>query len=482
MSKRILAQFYVPVYRDLMMVPDYVKNFQSKSIGSMYTIIVSRIWRKGFAWSKQEGYYGFIERCAKEYDNGHLTAYMDDEELADLLGVGERHVRRLRDQLVELGLVEATKDGYHGTGNFYRLGEVLSQNEYGNHNEVLYIEKWLKQIDDERDSGGGNVDPNNLPFVQSIRKTLVSPSAKKKTTPKGERVIRRKESSSSNQADPAPLDPHLAIQSQISGHTEPDQAPKPRREEPVQDGETQPQENPYNNKKIKGITSNSTTTVATQGSLWEESVDLSYINEGITPSKLGQALVREHGRVGEEALKAYLRSLLKEKGMQLPSQTAGVLFYSTFVDVWLKRFPPPPSSKLSTSIIAWWKALALDLERNDLLANPKRNMIAASQIKGVSNWFEFSFLLKEMFNNNGGYRHFQDFKHITWLQTSINKDLYKLSEFRKLTKGSNLKNAVPVNVDKVQEELDARLAEAMRQFQQDEDSDDGLDLDSILSL
>lgn len=460
MSRKIIHNFYVPVYRDLMSVTDYVQNFQSKSIGSMYMIIVSRVWRRGHTWTVGEGYFGKIEECAKEYDSGNLCANVDDKELAELLGVNLRHVRRMREQLVALGLVETRKEGYHGTGNYYRVGKVLSPGEYGRHNEALYIDRWLSEVEEQKENNKGVVNPEELEFVIKLRE-----------------VLDYKKFKASAQASNVAADDH------ISRHGQPDSTEKVARENASTTEETEGYLVPYNNNRIKGTTSSSTTTVvAVQDSLFDETVDLSYINERTSPVELGRALLREHARVEESDLKGYLKSLMDKHKIVLDPIMASQMFYSTFVDAWFKKFPPPRGSKLSVQIVTWWKALSLDLRRPDLVAEPKKNTIVASKIEGVKNWYEFSFILRELFNNNGGAKFFKNFKHVTWLQSAVNKEVYKLTEFRSMVNVESLRNVKLVDVDEVQRKLDERLAQAAKDFGFDDDEDDELDIDDLLSL
>lgn len=461
MSKRMLNQFFVPVYRDLMLIPEYTKHFQSKAVGSFHMILKAHVWRRGYHWTKSEGYYGPFLNCAKEYDNGKLVAHMKDEVLADLLGVGQRHIRRLRSQLKDLGLIDYKKESYKSTAYYYVVGEVLRPSDYGGANEVFFDEKWLKQIEDQKNTYG-EVLPDELDFVSLLRNVL---------------NYVQEDNGNSNGDDSS--DTILAIHSQDCGHTEPESEILDVEETTTETIKIEADETPYKDNRIKGTINSSTVTV--QDGLFESEIDLGYIKSTMSSAELGRALIREHNRVGDNNLRAYLENLTTQEGIHLDPYKKESMYYSSFVDGWFKAFPP--SGKMSTAIGTWWKALSIDLGRSDLLKDPKKNTIILSKIEGVRNWFEFSFLVKELFNNNGGFKFFQGFKHITWLKTSLDKEVYKLQEFRNAVDVTQLKNVKKIDIDEVQRELDRRLDEAVKQ----QNSSDGeeyndIDIDDLLSL
>lgn len=457
MSKSVINQFYVPMYRDLLSVPDYMKHFQTKSIGGMYTLLKSRIWRRGYSWTKSEGYFGPLLKCAIEYDNGNLCVAIADTELAEILGVTTRSVRRLRNQLVDLGLAEVAKEEYKSDFYFYRIGKVLAPNEYGNSNEVLFEERWLKEIEDHRDLYG-EVVFSELDFVQKLHEILNGKNNKNKN-----------------------FSAIVDMDVRISGHGCPESEIFDQGEIASTTSKIGDEKYLYKDKNIKGSINRSTEESKMQNSLFETEVDLSYIDENISVAELGRAITREANRAGKSKLKKHLRQVAKDLDLYIDPQRSRPLFLSTFVDAFFKH--RPPSGKLSTAMHVWWKALAIDLDRPDLVADPKRVMIVLSRLNSINNWHEFSYLVKELFNENGGYRFFAEFKHVVWLTKAIQQNVYKLQDFRNTVDVTKLKNAKKINVDEVQAEIDARLA-AMKKKIESEESKTNIndsELDDLLS-
>ena len=143
---REINRVYVPVYTELLRRPVYAKYFDARTLGTLYRVLSAHIWRLDSKETSSSGYRGTVfKTLATEYENGNLVCYFDDKALADMLGVTKRYIRKLRNQLQGLGLIEArqveSKAKY-----YYKLGEVIAKDDYGFLHEVLYMDKWLAQV------------------------------------------------------------------------------------------------------------------------------------------------------------------------------------------------------------------------------------------------------------------------------------------------------------------------------------------------
>ena len=147
--QREINKIFVPVYVELLRNKKYAQRFDSKAIGTMYRLLAANIWRADTADTAARGYRGEVfQTLAKEYEAGNLVSYFDDKTLAEMLGVTPRYIRKLRAQLIELGLVEAKQVENGAAKYYYKLGEVIAKADYGYLHEVLFIDKWLADIQD----------------------------------------------------------------------------------------------------------------------------------------------------------------------------------------------------------------------------------------------------------------------------------------------------------------------------------------------
>jgi len=130
----------VPV--SLLEVPAFVRYFDSKSIGSIYRVLCSKVWRKSSVSVKKSAGDRFFT-LSKLYDSGYLSSIYDLSSLASAVGYTERNVRRDLDKLIELGLVVVEK--INGEV-FYIVGESSLTGKtglsLGVHSEYFYINRW----------------------------------------------------------------------------------------------------------------------------------------------------------------------------------------------------------------------------------------------------------------------------------------------------------------------------------------------------
>lgn len=169
---REINKVYVPVYTDLLRRPVYAKYFDARTIGTMYRILSAHIWRLDTKETSESGYRGTVfDTLSSEYENGNLVCYFDDKALAGMMGVTARYVRKLRTQLQDLGLIEARQVESGKAKYFYKLGEVIAKDDYGFLHEVLYMDKWLAQVQKIRG------DKNTLAEFEKKLKSLSNESS-----------------------------------------------------------------------------------------------------------------------------------------------------------------------------------------------------------------------------------------------------------------------------------------------------------------
>lgn len=144
---REINKVFVPVYTELLRNKKYAQRFDSRAVGTMYRLLAANIWRLDTSDTAARGYRGEVfSTLANEYENGNLVSYYDDKQLAETLGVTQRYIRKLRSQLIELGLIEARQVENGAAKYYYKLGEVVAKDSYGYMHEILYIDKWLADI------------------------------------------------------------------------------------------------------------------------------------------------------------------------------------------------------------------------------------------------------------------------------------------------------------------------------------------------
>lgn len=124
----------------LLEIPEFVRNFDSKPIGSVYRVLCSRVWRKPKEALRPNSTKR-IKLLTDLYEGGMLVSLYDLTDLSDAVGFDERSVRRSVKSLSELGLLTYEKiDGEH----FYIVGETSLQgrSSVGVYTEALYLNRW----------------------------------------------------------------------------------------------------------------------------------------------------------------------------------------------------------------------------------------------------------------------------------------------------------------------------------------------------
>lgn len=138
----------------LLKIPEYMRWFDSATIGSLYRLLSSKIYRRGVNQLRfyKEGTY--LTELAKRYDAGKLCCYMTDEEIQDAMLMQGRRIIDLKKELQELKLikVEKFKDGY-----IYELGIIYQHQDTdgyktGQESEGHYIDQWYTWANCEEDS------------------------------------------------------------------------------------------------------------------------------------------------------------------------------------------------------------------------------------------------------------------------------------------------------------------------------------------
>lgn len=394
--------FYIPVYKKLLDIKEYVKYFDSKSVGAFYRIICSRVWRLDTDETVEEGYRGTATYfLASQYEKGSLVSYITDKELSDLLGVSARHIRRLRTNLVSLGLIEVKREDKKASAYFYKVGKTLKSKTYGKYNEVFFIDKWLKQVDDfnkRRDS------TLNIPFVQLLMSVF----------------DHEKEYNVCQEIDSELED----FKDEIfeSGHTCPAIRTYMSRSEDEknlvsddQDGENKDFMKRPNNNSINNNLKNY------QNGLFEEEEMTSLrdlVDNFSSSSRIGGNLLKAVKQFSYDDVKDFLQG--KDNSLK-HSKTP-------FADYVMKLFlETKPESKLVTLMWQWWIALSLDFKRPTMRSDATRAKIIFAKIP-CNNWEEFRYLVN--LAKSKKVQNFASMETPTWLYNLLTNYAGKLDEFR----------------------------------------------------
>jgi hypothetical protein len=133
---------FVMVPTVLLEVPSFVRNFDSKPIGSIYRVLCSRIWRKPKEGLRKNASKR-TEMLSSLYEAGSLASMHDLKTLSDAMGYTDRSVRRELSRLEELSLIKVIKVEREV---FYVVGESSlkssSDRFMGNSSEALYLDSW----------------------------------------------------------------------------------------------------------------------------------------------------------------------------------------------------------------------------------------------------------------------------------------------------------------------------------------------------
>lgn len=405
--------FYIPVYKKLLDIKEYVKYFDSKSIGAFYRILCSRVWRLDIEETIEEGYNGEATRVlAREYESGNLVAYISDKELADILCVSDRHIRRMRSNLINLKLIEVKRGDKKEATYFYKLGETIRVKEYGKYNEIFFIDKWLKQVDDfKKKNKKKDVSTEYIPFVQDLIKNL--------------------DSTFKDVCEDLELDSGLIeYKSSIfeSGHTCPAiRTYMSDTEEKIvvdlfdQDGDIEEIMKSPNNNSINNNYKNNY-----QEPLFGENDrvsmdDLIYGSSSV--SKLGGNLLKAVKEFGYEKVSNYI---ISTEGNLKNTKTP-------LADFVMNKFTEfRPESKVVTLIWQWWVALSLDFNRPTLRSDSTRAKIMFSKLP-VQDWSEFKYLVNLARTKKS--QNFFSMETPTWLYNLLNSFSVKLEEFREQNLG-----------------------------------------------
>lgn len=394
--------FYIPVYKKLLDIKEYVKYFDSKSVGAFYRIICSRVWRLDIEETTEEGYRGTVTQfLARQYEKGSLVSYISDKELSDLLGVSARHVRRLRTNLVSLGLIETKREEKKESAYFYKVGKTLKSNTYGKYNEVFFIDKWLKEADDCKKK---KYLTENIPFVKLLKSVF----------------DHEKEYNTCQEIDSELEDFKDEILE--SGHTCPairtymsDISDEKNLVVDDQDGEIQDSMKLPNNNSINNNLKNY------QNGLFEEEEMTSMkdlIDKGSSSSKIGGNLLKAVKEFSYEEV----RDFLQEKDFVLNNSK------TPLADYVMKLFlETKPDSKIVTLMWQWWIALSLDYKRPTMRSDVTRAKIIFSKLP-CETWEEFKYLVS--LAKAKKVQNFAAMETPTWLYNLLNSFSPKLDEFR----------------------------------------------------
>lgn len=429
--------FYVPVYKKLLDVKEYVKYFDSKSIGAYYRLLCSRVWRLDVEETLEEGYGGSATfTLAKEYERGNLTAYISDKELSDLLCVSTRHIRRMRSILHNLGLINYVREEKKESAFFYKVGETIKSKEYGKYNEIFFIDRWLKQVDDFKKKNKSKfASTEEIPFVKQLICLL-------------DNSIKLEENNI------------VQIESELVefkdnlfdvGHTCPpswtymsDIDEENVEKNDVQDGDIlTAMKRPNNNSINNNLKNNYQEPLFGE----ENRVSLEDLVYGASSvSKLGGNLLKAVKEFGYDKVSDFI--VMTESNLSGTKTPLADFVMNTFM---VKQ----PQSNIVTLMWQWWIALSLDFSRPTMRSDATRAKMVFSKIP-VKNWSEFKYLIS--LARTKKVQNFQSMETPTWLYNLTQNFVVKLDEFRK--QALNMSNA----------EVNITIAETLKSLEEAENA------------
>lgn len=126
----------------LLEIPEFVRHFDSKPIGSIYRVLSSKVWRQPREGLRKNS-SNRIKLLTGLFEMGFLASIHDLSSLSEAVGYDDRSVRRALSTLIDLKLISAEKiDGEV----FYIVGETsLSGKDgynLGINTESFYINRW----------------------------------------------------------------------------------------------------------------------------------------------------------------------------------------------------------------------------------------------------------------------------------------------------------------------------------------------------
>lgn len=123
-----------------------MRLFHGDIVGQLYTLLRSRVYRRGVSSLKFSNVDGYLTQLALRYDAGKLCSYYTDTEIMEALGgYTDRSIANARKTLEDLKLIKTEK--HSKSGYFYELGvrpRVQTEDGYdtGAEAESFYIDSW----------------------------------------------------------------------------------------------------------------------------------------------------------------------------------------------------------------------------------------------------------------------------------------------------------------------------------------------------
>lgn len=137
-----LNERFVMVPISLLEIPEFVRYFDSKAIGSIYRVLSSKVWRVPKNKLRKNSSKR-IKQLSQLYENGYLVSMHNLADLSEAVGYDERSVRRELNMLEYLNLIKIYKEGREV---FYIVGEVglfgKSGANMGMLSEGFYLDLW----------------------------------------------------------------------------------------------------------------------------------------------------------------------------------------------------------------------------------------------------------------------------------------------------------------------------------------------------
>lgn len=139
---RTLNERFIMVPISLLDVPEFVRHFDSKAIGSIHRVLSSKVWRVPTEQLRKNSSKR-IKKLTELYENGYLVSLLNLEELSDAVGYEQRSVRRELNMLEYLNLIKIYKENNEV---YYVVGEVGLSGKSGANmgllSEGFYLDHW----------------------------------------------------------------------------------------------------------------------------------------------------------------------------------------------------------------------------------------------------------------------------------------------------------------------------------------------------
>lgn len=124
---------FVKTLVPLFQIPGYVRYFHGHSVGALYQVLQSKVWRQSIPKTKNAD--GWVTALCSLCASGHLATYVTPQELETILGIGKRRVVDVLYTLASLQLANVQP---------FDKGYIVTVGTRTGKEENFTIESWLE--------------------------------------------------------------------------------------------------------------------------------------------------------------------------------------------------------------------------------------------------------------------------------------------------------------------------------------------------